>query len=103
MSLNWSGCPAGCANHQAATIGLQGDKARVGDEVIEVFHVYVGGQTGPDTRPGRRVLGAISADRVGDVVEHLARAHAAGADLEVAARQLGDTEAAAETAIAVSP
>jgi ferredoxin-nitrite reductase len=103
LSLNWSGCPAGCANHQAATIGLQGDKARIGDEVIEVFHVYVGGQTGPDTKPGRQVLGAIPADRVGDVVEHLAREHAAGADLEIAARQLVDAQAKAEDAVAVSP
>jgi len=101
IALSWSGCPAGCANHHTATIGLQGDKARVNDEVIEVFDVYVNGQAGPHTYPGRKVLSAIPSDCIADVVEHLARAHAADEDLEVAARGLQQVDDKVEEAAAV--
>jgi ferredoxin-nitrite reductase len=29
LTMAWSGCPAGCGNHQVADIGLQGSKTRV--------------------------------------------------------------------------
>src|SRR5205807_989723 len=77
LSINWSGCPAGCANHQIADLGLQGDKARVNDEVIEVYHVLVGGKAGVGACAGTRVLSDVPAHRIGDVLERLAQAHAA--------------------------
>lgn len=81
LSINWSGCPAGCGNHHAADIGLQGGRARIGDTVTEVYQVFVGGRSGVHARPAQSILTQVPADRVADVVEHLARAHAAGADL----------------------
>ena len=55
ISINWSGCPAGCGNHAIADIGLQGGKARVDGEVIEVYQVFAGGRAGPaaPARPRR--------------------------------------------------
>ncbi|HEY7060589.1 MAG TPA: ferredoxin--nitrite reductase [Chloroflexota bacterium] len=104
MSINWSGCPASCGNHHLADVGLQGGKARVGDEVIEVYQVYVGGRSGLGARPATPVLDKVPAARVGDVIEQLARAHAAGHDLVAAGQELaaalgqGDGATAAETA-----
>lgn len=88
LTLHWSGCPAGCANHQTATIGIQGDKARVNHEVVEVYHVYVNGEAGPDPRAGCQVLTDVPADKIGQVVHHLAQAHDEGRDLVAAARDL---------------
>ena len=88
LTLSWSGCPAGCANHQTATIGVQGDKARIDNEVVEVYHVYVNGEAGPDPRAGCKVLTDVPADRIGAVVQHLAQAHDEGRDLVAAAHEL---------------
>lgn len=90
LSINWSGCPAGCGNHHAADIGLQGGKARVGNTVQEVYQVYVGGRMGTDARPGRELLAQVPAADIAGVVQRLAAAHASGADLlEVGAEVLG--------------
>jgi ferredoxin-nitrite reductase len=98
LAINWSGCPASCGNHLLADIGLQGGKARLGGEVIEVYQVSVGGRSGAAARQATPVLDKVPATRIGDVVERLARAHAAGADLVVAgqtlAAELGQTEGA---------
>ena len=88
LAIHWSGCPAGCGNHQLADIGLQGGRARVGGEVVAVYRVYVGGASGLAARPAVPVLDKIPASRVGDVIERLARAHAAGHDLVHAGREL---------------
>jgi ferredoxin-nitrite reductase len=103
LSINWSGCPASCGNHHVADIGLQGGKARVGDEVVEVYQVFAGGRSGPGARPATPVLDKVPAAQVGDVIERLAQAHAAGGDLVAAGREIAAelgqaVEAADETA-----
>ncbi|HEY8477474.1 MAG TPA: ferredoxin--nitrite reductase [Chloroflexota bacterium] len=104
IAIHWSGCPAGCGLHQAADIGLQGGKARIDDQIVEVYRVFVGGRTGRAARPATPVLSQVPAALVGDVVERLAHAHAAGADLVETGRRLaadlGQTgdEGAGETA-----
>jgi ferredoxin-nitrite reductase len=88
IAIAWSGCPAGCANHQVADIGVQGDQARVDGNVIPVYHVYVGGRLGCGARAGVRVLSQIPAERIGSVVEELSRAHAERRDLTAAAHRI---------------
>ncbi|HZT07889.1 MAG TPA: ferredoxin--nitrite reductase [Chloroflexota bacterium] len=81
ITVHWSGCPAACANHHVADIGVQGDKARVNGEVIEVYDVFVGGSSGPETRAGTRVLAQVPANQIGAVIERLAHAHGRGESL----------------------
>ena len=91
VSIHWSGCPAGCGNHQAADIGLQGGKARIGDRVEEVYQIFVGGRAGPVARPGTQLLAQVAASEVPAILERLACAHANGADLlEVGPQLVGD-------------
>ena len=56
LTMNWSGCPAGCGNHHAADIGFQGAKARVDGEVVDAVSIFVGGRTGTDPRPGEKIM-----------------------------------------------
>ena len=56
ITMNWSECPAGCGNHQAADIGFQGARARVGGEIVDAVGIYVGGRTGVDPKPGQKVM-----------------------------------------------
>ena len=46
LRMHWSGCPAGCANHAAADIGLQGKNIKINGEIIEAVDVFAGGAAG---------------------------------------------------------
>ncbi len=62
VSLHWSGCPAGCGNHQAADIGFRGFKARVADKAMDAVAIYIGGRTGPDAVEGKEVMELVPLD-----------------------------------------
>jgi hypothetical protein len=72
--------------------------------VIEVYQVFVGGRSGAAARAATPVLDKVPAAQVGAVIEHLARAHAAGQDLVATGQALaatmgqGDGATAAERA-----
>jgi ferredoxin-nitrite reductase len=77
LTLHWSGCQAGCGNHQAADIGFRGVRATVEGESVEAVDIFVGGRTGPDAVAGRPVLQAVPCDeRLPDIVAGLIRARA---------------------------
>jgi ferredoxin-nitrite reductase len=100
LSIHWSGCPAGCGNHQAADIGLQGGKARIGERVEEVYQIFVGGRAGPVARPGQQILAQVPAADVPAILERLASAHANGADLlEVGPALVGGTGRAEQATV----
>jgi ferredoxin-nitrite reductase len=73
ISVYWSGCPAGCGNHQAANIGLQGTKVRIDGKVVEAVHIFVGGRTGPKPRVGQMIMADVPCDRLGEVLEGFVR------------------------------
>jgi ferredoxin-nitrite reductase len=68
ISINWSGCPAGCGNHQAADIGFQGAKARVDGQVVDAVNIFVGGRRGTDPRAGEKVMELVPLDRLEQVM-----------------------------------
>lgn len=88
ITMNWSGCPAACGNHQASDIGFLGGKARINGQVVETFDVFVNGRVGADPRAGEKVLEKVPATEIARVAEQLARAHARGESLAQAAREL---------------
>jgi ferredoxin-nitrite reductase len=73
LRMHWSGCPAGCGNHQLADIGFEGTKVRVKDKVVEAVDVWVGGRGGPDPRPGQRILENVPLSDLPEVLDYLAR------------------------------
>lgn len=62
LTIHWSGCPAGCGNHQAADIGLRGLRMNVGGRVIDAVAIYAGGRTGPDAVAGEEILSSAPCD-----------------------------------------
>jgi ferredoxin-nitrite reductase len=69
LSIHWSGCPAGCGNHQAADIGLRGFKTRIDGKIVDAVAIYTGGRTGPHAVAGREVLETVPCDEsLADVV-----------------------------------
>src|SRR3989454_7076535 len=76
ITIHWSGCPAGCGNHQAADIGLRGMKVNVDGKSIDAVAIYVGGKTGPQARPGTQIMDMVPCDEalpdvLANVVKHL--------------------------------
>jgi ferredoxin-nitrite reductase len=88
ITMNWSGCPAACGNHQASDIGFLGGKTRIDGAVVETFDIFVGGRTGTNPRAGERVMEKIPATEIAAVTEALVRAHATGEPLEEAAMRI---------------
>jgi ferredoxin-nitrite reductase len=71
LTIHWSGCSAGCGLHQAATIGLEGCRARVDGKVVDAAHVFVKGQTGPNSRVGEELMYDVPCDQLADALEQL--------------------------------
>ncbi len=62
MTIHWSGCPAGCGNHQAADIGLRGMKVNIGGRSVDAVAIYVGGRTGREPRAGKLIMEMVPCD-----------------------------------------
>jgi len=71
LTMNWSGCPAGCGNHAAADIGLLGKNIRVNGEIVDAVDIFVGGSSGPNARPGARILEDVPCDELPQVLERV--------------------------------
>ncbi len=71
IRIHWSGCPAGCGNHEVADIGLEGKRIRHNGEVVEAVDVYVGGRSGPGGRRATRILEDIPCDDLLPVLQEL--------------------------------
>jgi len=76
ITIHWSGCPAGCGNHQAADIGLRGMKMNVEGRSADAVAIYVGGRTGPQAREGTPIMDMVPCDEalpdvLANVVKHL--------------------------------
>ena len=62
LSIHWSGCPAGCGNHQAADIGLRGFKTKIDGKIVDAVAIYTGGRTGPHAAAGQEILETVPCD-----------------------------------------
>jgi ferredoxin-nitrite reductase len=75
LTMHWSGCPAGCGNHQAADIGFRGLRATIDGKSVDAVAVYVGGRTGPDAAAGEQILDSVPCDALPEVVQRLLSEH----------------------------
>ncbi len=73
LTIHWSGCPAGCGLHQAATIGLQACRTRVNGEVIDAVHVFVKGKSGPGAKAADDLMYDVPCDQLADALEPLVK------------------------------
>ena len=86
VSMNWSGCPAGCGNHEAADIGFRGMRTRIGEEVVDAVAIYVGGRCGPDARAAAEVVDVVRCDEnlanvVSAIIQRLEQGSGPGLDV----------------------
>ena len=76
VNIHLTGCHHSCAQHYIGDIGLLGTKIAAGDDMVEGYHVYVGGGHGEDAEMAREVLRDVPAGEVGPALERVLRAYA---------------------------
>jgi ferredoxin-nitrite reductase len=76
LAIHWSGCPAGCGNHQAADVGLRGFKTKIDGKIVDAVAIYVGGRTGPHAIAGKEILATVPCDQAfPDVVANVIQSY----------------------------
>jgi ferredoxin-nitrite reductase len=64
VNIHLTGCPNSCAQHYIGDIGMLGTKVEVGEDedMVEGYHMYVGGGYGEDQNIGRQVYESVTAE-----------------------------------------
>ena len=76
LTIHWSGCPAGCGNHQAADVGFRGFKTKIDGKIVDAVAIYVGGRTGPHAIAGKEILETVPCDEAfPDVVANVIQSY----------------------------
>ncbi|BCM94313.1 sulfite reductase [ferredoxin] [Abditibacteriota bacterium] len=71
VNIHLTGCPNSCAQHYIGDIGYLGTKVEQGDDMVEGYHLFVGGGYGEERGIGREVKRSIAATEVPVVTEKL--------------------------------
>ncbi len=94
LRIHITGCPNTCAQSPIAHIGLQGSKAKVGEEMVEAYDVAVGGQLGRHRAFNHFVVRKIPATQVKHRLEQLLlsyrRQRQSGEGFNTFCQRLGD-------------
>ncbi|MCA1686740.1 MAG: NirA family protein, partial [Planctomycetia bacterium] len=71
VNIHVTGCPNSCAQHYVGDVGLEATKVEVGDEMVEGYHLCVGGGYGAEQGVGRRLIDSMPFDTIPPAVERL--------------------------------
>ena len=75
INIHLTGCPNSCAQHYIGDIGLLGAGVEVGDDLVEGYHVFVGGGHGADQGIGRELFRSVAATDVPGLIERMLTAY----------------------------
>jgi ferredoxin-nitrite reductase len=75
INVHFTGCHHSCAQHAIGDIGLIATKVEVGDEIVDGYHILLGGRTGIDNAIAIKALESIPEDSVPATVERIIRCY----------------------------
>ena len=76
VNIHLTGCPHSCAQHYIGDIGLLATKVAVGeDDMVEGYHIFVGGGYGATQGLAREIFRDVVADEVPRAIERMLRAY----------------------------
>lgn len=75
LNVHVTGCPNSCAQHYIGDVGLMGVKVEVGDDMVDGYHIFVGGGFGKDAAIGRLMAEEVVASDAPRVVENMLAAY----------------------------
>lgn len=71
INVHLTGCPNSCAQHYIGDIGLLGTGVDSGEDVVEGYHVYVGGGYGTEQAIGRELFTSVAFDQLPELLERM--------------------------------
>ncbi len=71
INIHVTGCPNSCAQHYIGDIGLQGTQVEVGDDMVEGYHLVIGGGWGAEQGAGRPLLESLPFEKIPPIIERL--------------------------------
>jgi ferredoxin-nitrite reductase len=71
INIHLTGCHHSCAQHYIGDIGMESTKVEVNEEMVEGYHICVGGGWGADREVGRRLLDSVPFDEIPPIIERL--------------------------------
>jgi ferredoxin-nitrite reductase len=74
INIHVTGCPNSCAQHYLGDIGLLGAGVEAGDDMVEGYHIFVGGGYGTQQHIGREMYRSVAATDAPRVIEKMLRA-----------------------------
>jgi ferredoxin-nitrite reductase len=75
VNIHLTGCHHSCAQHYIGDIGLIATKVAVGEEMVEGYHLHVGGGYGEERAIARELFRDVVATELPQVVERLLRTY----------------------------
>lgn len=71
INIHLTGCHHSCAQHYIGDIGMLATKVSVGEEMVEGYHVFVGGGYGENRGIGRQIATGVPATELPQYLERL--------------------------------
>jgi ferredoxin-nitrite reductase len=71
LNIHLTGCPHSCAQHYIGDIGLLGAKAEKGDDLVEAYHLYIGGGYGEDRNIAREIYREVPAEETPETIARM--------------------------------
>lgn len=75
INIHLTGCHHSCAQHYIGDIGLIATKVAEGEEMLEGFHIFVGGGWGERQAIGRELFPSVVCERIPALLEQLLRGY----------------------------
>ena len=75
INIHLTGCHHSCAQHYIGDIGLEATKVEVGEELVEGYHVCVGGGWGQEQGIAQRLFDAVPFDEIPPLAGRLIRSY----------------------------
>ena len=71
INLHLTGCHNSCAQHFIGDVGMIGTKVAVGEEMVEGYHLFVGGGYGAEAEVGRELARDVTSAELPAVLERI--------------------------------
>ncbi|MCA9181322.1 MAG: NirA family protein, partial [Planctomycetales bacterium] len=71
INIHLTGCHHSCAQHYIGDIGLLATQVEVGDDMVEGYHIHVGGGYGVDQAMAREIFPAVAFADIPPLVERI--------------------------------
>ena len=75
LNIHLTGCHHSCAQHYIGDIGLLGTNVERGDDLVEGYHVYLGGGSSRDQEIGKEVFRSVPESDVPELLECMVRVY----------------------------